>query len=204
MILKTLMSRVCRVQPPLRILVRLPSFIKSKERAEAGAFAAYHDASHIPMTARSYAANSQNAVWPHAVYVLSIFGLGGQPKITESVVQLYTINMVYKASGPRPGHVKPCKPMSGISNRKHFDAQIAIDGVHNTGPLALKATASVVKPRKFSGLRIVMKKIAQTLRGKIGLSHDALQLLIGQRPGSVSALAGPRHFNREHGGAPCF
>jgi hypothetical protein len=42
---------------------------------------------------------------------------------------------------------------------------------------------------------VVMKKLAQRLRGKIGLSHDALQLLIGQRPARVSARGGLRYFN---------
>jgi hypothetical protein len=42
-------------------------------------------------------------------------------------------------------------------------------------------------PRKNAGLWIVVKKFAQTLRGKIGLSHEALLLLIGQRPDRVAS-----------------
>jgi hypothetical protein len=56
------------------------------------------------------------------------------------------------------------------------------------------ARMDINPPRKHSRFRVVVKQFAQALRGKIGLSHDAPQMLIGQRPGSVDALAGLCYF----------
>jgi len=46
-------------------------------------------------------------------------------------------------------------------------------------------TTGTYAPREYASFRIVVKKFAQTLRCKIGFSHDALQMLIGQRPGAI-------------------
>jgi hypothetical protein len=42
---------------------------------------------------------------------------------------------------------------------------------------------------KKACLGIVLEKFAQKLRGKIGLSHETLQSLIGQRLASISSAA---------------
>jgi hypothetical protein len=46
-------------------------------------------------------------------------------------------------------------------------------------------TIALDTPSEHARYRVVVKKFAQTLRGKIGLSHEALQLLIGQRPAAI-------------------
>jgi hypothetical protein len=40
-----------------------------------------------------------------------------------------------------------------------------------------------------------VNKLAQLLRGKIGLSHEVPFTRIGQRPVSVSSTCGLRHFS---------
>jgi hypothetical protein len=52
-----------------------------------------------------------------------------------------------------------------------------------------------LSPRKNPGFRVVVKKFAQAFCGKIGLSHDAVLSLCGQRPGGASTPFGLRHFN---------
>lgn len=55
---------------------------------------------------------------------------------------------------------------------------------------------TVDAPSKNSSIGVVVKKFAQTFCAKISLSHDVVpyKQLIGQKPGSVSALAGLCHF----------
>jgi hypothetical protein len=57
-----------------------------------------------------------------------------------------------------------------------------------------RAVAGHGPATKDPGFRVVIDKLTQLVGGKIRLSHDALQLLIGQRPASVSALRGLRYF----------
>jgi hypothetical protein len=51
---------------------------------------------------------------------------------------------------------------------------------------------------EYSGVGVVVKKLAQALRGKIGSSHDALLMLIGQRPASADNASGLRYFSWEN------
>ena len=50
---------------------------------------------------------------------------------------------------------------------------------------------------KNTSVLVVVKKFADALCGKINLSHAVVPLKqwFGQKPGSVSALAGLRHFS---------
>ena len=50
-------------------------------------------------------------------------------------------------------------------------------------------------PSKRAGFWAVVEKFAQTLRGKIGVSHDAPSKRIGQRPACVSSTCGLRYFS---------
>jgi hypothetical protein len=57
--------------------------------------------------------------------------------------------------------------------------------------------AKLLAPSKHTGFWCVIKNFAQTLRGKIGLSHDAVLSQIGQKLTCVSAHGGLRYFNLE-------
>ena len=52
------------------------------------------------------------------------------------------------------------------------------------------------KPRKQPGAWVIVENLAQTFWGKIGFSHDALLMLIGQKLAGVGSPSGLCYFNR--------
>lgn len=126
--------------------------------------------------------------------VLVILGGADQPQIQPSVVSLDAIDMVNRAAWPEAGHVKPCQPVGTIQPTVHTDSDVAVYEVSAPGFGPCKPSADSRSAEKFSGLRIVMEKFAQNCCAKIGFSHDALQLLIGQRPRRVGSTSRLRYF----------
>lgn len=117
------------------------------------------------------------------------------PKIAPSVIVSNAVDVVNGVTGPLPSHIQPCKTMRRSLCSVNAYAPVFI-GVEIPGEHSRFAhLASTHAPRKNPGLLVIVQKFAQTFCGKIGLSHDAVLSLIGQRPSGVSALAGLRHFN---------
>ena len=98
------------------------------------------------------------------------------------------------AARPSSMEEQPCEAMRKVQLPIYGDETVAIAVDASSGPV-LRRSLAFTKPSEFAGPWAVIKKIAQALRGKIGLSHDAVLSLIGQRPGSVSALSGLRYFS---------
>lgn len=63
--------------------------------------------------------------------------------------------------------------------------------INSTGIFATMLTSG---SNKDAGVWIVVKQLAQSLRGKIRLSHDAVPLLIGQKPGRVISACSASSF----------
>jgi hypothetical protein len=92
-------------------------------------------------------------------------------------------------------NVKPCNPVGVITGAINSDFDVPIADIFKPGVCSgLPSGPSLCPTGKRAGVWVVVEKFTQTLCGKIGLSHDALLMLIGQKPGSVSALAGLLHF----------
>jgi hypothetical protein len=114
-------------------------------------------------------------------------------KIAYSVVGPVSVDVVGVVLRKFAMHVHPRKPVGVVNDFVQTDAQVA--ALH----VPRNRSKNHALPRfgmgEYSGVGVVVKKLAQTLRGKIGLSHDALLMLIGQRPACVGSTCGLRYFN---------
>ena len=140
-----------------------------------------------------YSKESTSVVNVCSSQVLTIDGLGHITEICESVIAPDSIDMVNVVGGPTADDIQPCQTVCRLKFPINGDSQVTILA-KTSGRLSLLRATARLSPHEYPSFGIVMKKFAQTLRGKIGNSHDALQLLIGQKPRSVSALPGLRHF----------
>jgi hypothetical protein len=129
--------------------------------------------------------------------VLKVDATTNVPQVGNCVVRWVAVDMVNVVFGPLAVDVQPSEAVEPVKVPVDSRPEVsAINGAADSGA-DLDAAVWLDKPSKYAGAGIVVKKLAQMLRGKIGLSHEALQLLIGQRPASVSALSGLRYFSRE-------
>lgn len=136
-----------------------------------------------------------SAVGSTFAHVLLVFRFGCATQIGPSVVRSIPINVVNFVRRPFVSHVQPRKAMGFVGIAPNLDCSVPLNGFksarHGVGVNRIGHSDA---PRKNARFWIVMKKFAQTLRGKIGLSHDAVLSLIGQRPVSVSSTCGLRYF----------
>ena len=133
-----------------------------------------------------------------AVRSTSVFRIlcdGNLTKILNAVIRAIPIEVVKVLGRPFAMHVQPRQPVGQERPPKNADAPIA----HAVRATSNISNASVVAcsdtPGEDPGQRVVVQKFAQYLRGKIRGSHEALQLLIGQRPACVSSTGGLRYFS---------
>lgn len=126
--------------------------------------------------------------------VLVVLGGADQPQIEPTVVSLDAVDMVNRSTWPKACHVKPCQPLGAVQPAVHTDSDVAVYEVGASGFGSCKPSTDSRSADKLTGFRVVMEKFAQNCCAKIGVSHDALQLLIGQRPRRVGSTSRPRHF----------
>lgn len=141
------------------------------------------------------AKNARLAIGLSGSPVLQIDLLGYIPQVAVPVVGSDSIDVVNLTSGESASHVHEGQPMAVMVLLIDHQHDIAKRLADVSGLLpAFGGSPTVRKPCEHSGFQVVVKKLAQTLRGKIGLSHDALQLLIGQRPASVDSTVRASSF----------
>lgn len=117
--------------------------------------------------------------WTQVRYVIRVFD---------------TVLVVYLICRPFTMDVKPRKPMLVMVHT--VDSDPSVPTVDSPSTTAARGCAPFChQPGEDASLWVVVKKFAQALRGKIGLSHEALQLRIGQMPACVCALGGLRYSN---------
>ena len=113
-------------------------------------------------------------------------------QVPKRVVSFVAINMVDYFLRPDAANVKNSKPVCGILRAANADRYVSSGwGIAASHRTYFNFVRYFFIPYEYARLGIVGKKFAQSLRGKIGFSHDALLMRIGQRPRSVSAHAGP-------------
>lgn len=127
---------------------------------------------------------------PSLFNVLSVNGWRNVTQILNFVVQAVAVNVVNIAIRPASVHIEPSKTMGRMSYAVNAHDPVIRPGFFQSPPIL-----SLVETTKKPAFWVVMENLAQTLRGKIGSSHDALLLLIGQRPARVSARGGLRYFS---------
>jgi len=125
-------------------------------------------------------------------------GLGRNiPKVCNSVIGRVPIHMVNVLFRPLAERVKPSQPVAVVpySINPNYAVSVAV-GAASHFP-CVRPEAKLNAPCESATVGVVVKNFAQSLRGKIGLSHDAVLSQIGQRLAGVSAHGGLRYFNLE-------
>lgn len=110
-------------------------------------------------------------------------------QICKAVIGTIAVDVVNLCFRPLACHVKKRETVSIEAIFAKADGHVTKSFVHATNEPALrrsvKTGGALWKRPERADFWIVVNKLAQTLRGKIGLSHEALQLLIGQRPAAI-------------------
>ena len=126
--------------------------------------------------------------------ILAVTRIRYIPKIADSVIGRIAIDVINKIHWKRSVNIEPRQTMRLVKN--------TIDHYVKTPPIPWAPTSvsrhgirTAKKPCKYPGVLVVVKEFAQTLCCKIGLSHDTVPSLIGQRPARVDSTGGLRHFS---------
>src|SRR5574343_765509 len=101
-------------------------------------------------------------------------------QICGPVINLIAVDMVDYAFWPASIDVKPCKPvrLPNTPSNSYPDVPAAAYVASNSANANVVVLTGAFHPYENTCLWIVVKKFAQTLCGKIGLSHDAPRMLI--------------------------
>ena len=127
--------------------------------------------------------------------ILNVFCLRNIPKVANPIVCFPSVDVVNMVGWEGPVNIEPSKAMQRVGFIFNLRSVIPVTVNASNRMIDWKAIAGFYKPCKHASILVVVKKFAQACCGKIGLSHDAVLSLIGQRPGSVSALSGLRYFS---------
>ena len=136
---------------------------------------------------------------PRAALVLTVHGTRNVPEVAYSVVSLDAVDVVNVHGWEDAMHVKPCDSVGQVQDSINADESVA--EVLGYAPRLTPIGNPIARrryPRKNARLGIVVQQFAQSLRGKIGLSHDAVLSLIGQRLAGAINAARASLFSRMH------
>lgn len=125
--------------------------------------------------------------------ILPILRLRGLAQICKRIVAFYAVNVVNVFSRPMPVNVEPSKPVGWIKFPINSDKGVSVG--RTSCNIASPPSTGGDSAREHPALRVVMQQLAESVCGKINLSHDVALLRCGQRPASVSALGGLRYFS---------
>jgi hypothetical protein len=183
------------VKLTLRFKIPLVCLLRRVKDSKPNSFSIDTDGGRPPFTLALNSHQSRGLIGSGgALEVLQVGTSGNITKVSDGIVSLVSVDVVNVHFRPLAGHIKPGEAMRIVpcSLDSNDDVSDSLSGSGRTAFWGTKAKA--FQPSEIARNWVVVKKFAQTLRGKIGLSHDALQLLIGQKPRSVSALPGLRYF----------
>ena len=127
--------------------------------------------------------------------ILNVFRLRDIPKVANPVVCFSSVDVVNMVGGEGAVNIEPSKAMQRVGFIFNLCSVVPVTVNGSNRMIDWQAIAGFYKPCKHASIWVVVKKFTQVCCGKIGLSHDAVLSLIGQRPGSVSALSGLRYFS---------
>lgn len=128
--------------------------------------------------------------------ILAINWSGALAQILEAVVCRHSISMVYLLTRPFSSDVKPREPMRLVRLPIDLYRYVALSGnTSGNAPRFEPARFALNRPAENASFRIVVEYLAQVLRCKIGLSHEAPQMLSGERPEDTPNAFGPRYFS---------
>ena len=194
-----MLDRATSVRSPFGGQVRGVRRLLAREDAEVAVNAASVDPRHPSGWALGDAHQSVLAVGVRATLVLLVDVLRNIPQVFERVVAGVAVYVVKLAPGPIAMDVQPRKAVRPIVLAGDADLGVSAAVAAPGKWLALRLAVRVV-PSECTRLRVVVKKFAQTLRGKIGSSHAVVPLKqwFGQRPGSIRSRSRLRYFSGLH------
>ena len=186
------------VQLALRFKVSILCFLCGFERAEIDGSSANTDLSGKFSGAflRTNAKPSRNIVAAGNTHILRIDFRRRMSQVRPSVVILDAIDAINKFLRKLSIHIKKRESMFCIQNVIDANGSVAVGERSIAGALARFCLPFVLYPSEKAEVLIVVKDFAQARGGKIGNSHDALQLLIGQGPAGVDSTARASSFYR--------
>lgn len=119
----------------------------------------------------------------------------GVPKVVNPVIQSITVDVIDDAGRKNSVHIEPCDPMHAVLLVVKPCSQVTgrrVDSTNNW--FGVRNLSFSCENASFW---VVIKKFAHSVCGNINLSHAVVPVKqwFGQKPRSVSALAGLRHFN---------
>ena len=121
--------------------------------------------------------------------VLPIRCLAYVSQVFNSVVRLDAVDVVDDAARGASADVQPREAMRPVQDAINGDAPIPL-AIDTSGRPVFGRSTAAPQPSEISRCGIVVKKLAQTLRGKIISSHFSLHTrLIGQKPACVSSAS---------------
>jgi hypothetical protein len=131
---------------------------------------------------------------------LGVDGPACVAQIGPSIVRPDAVDVIYFMFRPFARHVQPRQAMGvktpgAIYTNENVPKVFANVPEFSAHGAIVKSGCCVWVSPKFPGFWVVAQTLAQTLCGKIGLSHDALLMLIGQRPASADNASGLRYFS---------
>jgi hypothetical protein len=135
----------------------------------------------------------------NSLAVLSVHRGRHVAQIFNSIVRRVSVYVVEVLSRPLSIHMQPRKSMSKEGSVIEADDDVSIFSEVARSVARFAVPLAGNPPGEHSRVQVVIEKFAQTLRGNIGLSHETLQSLIGQRPARVSARCGLRYCGAIHG-----
>lgn len=189
------------MQRAFRFQVRLVSFFGCFEVAKESAPSTWKANLCQPLAwtvlARGIQRNAKESRFVVALgsaLVLFVDGRRHASQVGPAIVRLVAVDVVYLATGPFACHVEPSEAVGVVlPSHVHPNPYVPV-GCLATSQRAHRRTLAPAAPAEFSRERVVGKKLAQTLRANIERSHEALRLLIGQRPRRVSSTSRLRYF----------
>jgi len=194
------LQSICRVQISLGIQILFVSLLRGIKQSEMDAFFIYRNACAPSLP--KFPDTKQSAVFvvgPCEPLILQVQALSNIAKVANTVVGAIAAYVVNVVGGPISAYMKPRKSMSKVLGTINANLDVS-PAIGCAGSLSfLRSASNGAAPEKHTSAGVVVQQFAQARSGKIGLSHEALLLLIGQRPLGVDAPQRLRHFARRVG-----
>jgi hypothetical protein len=127
--------------------------------------------------------------------ILSIFSRRNVSEIGDAVIRFVAIDMVDLLLRPFAVYVQPRQTVRPPNTPVDVDEDVTTGAFDGPCSAVLPAAFPSGSPKEFAGFRVVVEKFAQSLRGKIDLSHEAVLSLIGQSLRRVDSASQARLFS---------
>jgi hypothetical protein len=174
----------------LRFNVCAARLLYAAETSKMKSSAIYSNDCFPAVSRLSNALHLRLAAFVDSPLVLSVCGLLNIAEIGKAIVGAISVYVVNNLCWPMSKDIEPCKPVRPVAGAINLDNDVW-SWQRASWVSSLGSAGPINQPSELACLRIVVDDIAQTLCSKIGLSHDAPQMLIGQRPAGVdSTFAG--------------